>query len=1477
MLRKNLKNDSDYPLIMTRELAAEFIGVSGPTFDKYYRYAHNIPVNDWTNGQTNIFDYKVNNTPISMLWRTLRDRLEMIKNAWSGYTILFLSNGGYFTMNMDEFNFSSDFSKFTSLTKKFHDQDFKDAEDVSTTDSKKSILIQLSDKLEKDGNIKIHNISGGTSKVSKKELEDMGVLDDPSVSNDPEVKKAALVNKMSKIASKSINADDAAKELENPEDKNDSDWLKDLLVDLQSEEGIKMNAARKSRMNQTKEEILTKEINGKTVGDLLKQFKENDDIPEESIPIETIDDNWKHVKFTNFNKVYDMEPDIVAMFTFFQNVTHPMNVLSINKENTSTSEDYKDTWTCKYEDAETGKRQTMKLDIPRMIGNRFMKLRGNEKVLIGQLMLLPIIKTGDDTVQVVSNYNKIFVTRKSPSGLSKSTPIVNKLCKVLDKYEGKNIIPRAGDNRKICIKYELPMEFVDISSLYAKIEFPKDNSYISFNMDDLSKIPFNRDAFPSNSPERKMTDEELNKKYLAVYVKDGKKDPIINQSFDSHILSIISQHDDEDGKFEALYRSTAVAKRLMYSEASILNTKIPVSVVLSYNIGLQRLLDKMKVNYEFSETRPAKGQSYIKFIDGYLAYSETTSSQNMMLNGLMECDFSSFSIKEINSKDMWLSILDNFGGRIKADGLDNFYDLMFDPITKEICNTLGIPGTYVEALIYANDLLIDNKFNKHTDVSGNRLRTNEVIVGHLYLILSKAFGAYRNMIKRNKGSASFSAKISAVIDSILNHDQTSSDLSTLTPLLEAEAASKVTFKGLSGMNSERAFSIDKRTYDKSMLGILGLSTGFASTVGINRQTTIDAGVINKRGFMKTRKPEELGNIKTFTVMEALSPMAVNHDDPIRTCMAFTQTVQHQMTVKRGMPNLVTTGCDEALPYITSDKFSYKFHGKKGTVIDLTDEYMVVQDDDTKQCDYVDLRELIQKNSDGGFYVTTKLDPIVKKGQKVRENDILAYDKKCYSNAIGGKGKDDNISYNIGTLGKVAIMDTDLGYEDSCVVDTTVSEALASEFVVQKEINIPKDSNVYDLVKIGQIVQEGDPLMVFQDSFDEKEANEFLKSISSDNETLSDLGRKQIHAKVTGVIQDIKIYRTCEINQLSETLQKVCKNYDTKINKLKSVMSKYGVDKQYTLESTGKLPAEGKPKPMYVEKKRMLNSARITCDFLGLCPGDTAFLCMSLDYIAGKMLVVRSLERKLNLVSVNPSGHPLKDIVLSFDKPSLAAMVPLQVYNSLSVPAEAEKLRNFTHLIIGGGAIDDELSKSLQAFPNNVWSTYGMTETLSHIALRRLNGDKASEWYTPFDSVKVSQNEEGCLVIDAPLVHDGKLITNDIVELKNGQFRILGRKESGNVTRHRCLALVFIDYPDNSDKLVVNHINGIPAAVRLENGKVKDSFQSLINPEQHIRKSSIAIHGITPEMVKDAPTEAEAMPKIMEFIGDYPIVAHNAIS
>ena len=234
--------------------------------------------------------------------------------------------------------------------------------------------------------------------------------------------------------------------------------------------------------------------------------------------------------------------------------------------------------------------------------------------------------------------------------------------------------------------------------------------------------------------------------------------------------------------------------------------------------------------------------------------------------------------------------------------------------------------------------------------------------------------------------------------------------------------------------------------------------------------------------------------------------------------------------------------------------------------------------------------------------------------------------------------------------------------------------------------------------------------------------------------------------------------------------------------LEDFLSEWNNDSDTVLVHTS--GSTGKPKPMMVEKKRMLNSARITCDFLGLKPGDSALLCMSLDYIAGKMVVVRSIERHLHLISVPPSGHPLKDVD---EEITFAAMVPMQVYNTLQVPEERERLSRIRHLIIGGGAIDAALEQELQSLPGDIaiWSTYGMTETLSHIALRRINGDEPSEWYQPFDSVHISQTEEGCLVIDAPQVCAETLVTNDIVEIEpyiynkveKLRFRIKGRKDN----------------------------------------------------------------------------------------------------
>ena len=204
---------------------------------------------------------------------------------------------------------------------------------------------------------------------------------------------------------------------------------------------------------------------------------------------------------------------------------------------------------------------------------------------------------------------------------------------------------------------------------------------------------------------------------------------------------------------------------------------------------------------------------------------------------------------------------------------------------------------------------------------------------------------------------------------------------------------------------------------------------------------------------------------------------------------------------------------------------------------------------------------------------------------------------------------------------------------------------------------------------------------------------------------------------------------------------------------------------YTSGSTGK------PKLMMAEKVRMEASARMTCKALGLKAGDKALVCLPMDYIAGKMMVVRSLVCDLQMISIAPKGHPMADDA-DDEEIDFAAPPPLQVCNSKG--SEAIKI-----ILIGVGAIDMEMEQKLQKFPNAVWSSYGMTETLSHIALRKINGGgEDSLWYHPLPGVEISLDADNCLVINAPAVCAEVLHTHDIAVVDNAEgnirFRIVGR-------------------------------------------------------------------------------------------------------
>jgi o-succinylbenzoate synthase len=203
---------------------------------------------------------------------------------------------------------------------------------------------------------------------------------------------------------------------------------------------------------------------------------------------------------------------------------------------------------------------------------------------------------------------------------------------------------------------------------------------------------------------------------------------------------------------------------------------------------------------------------------------------------------------------------------------------------------------------------------------------------------------------------------------------------------------------------------------------------------------------------------------------------------------------------------------------------------------------------------------------------------------------------------------------------------------------------------------------------------------------------------------------------------------------------------------------------------------GIPKEIKIPVENMINSAAMTCTYLGLKPGAVALLCMPGQYIGSIMMIVRTLFAGLNLIVREASGHPLRsEIAADID---FAAMTPLQVYNSLAEEVERDRLRHVKCLIIGGGSIDKTIEDELRTFPHPVYSTYGMTETISHIALRRINAPEADDYYTILPDTEISLSSDSTLVIDAPKLSDRAIYTNDVAEiLPDGRFRIIGRRDN----------------------------------------------------------------------------------------------------
>jgi len=198
---------------------------------------------------------------------------------------------------------------------------------------------------------------------------------------------------------------------------------------------------------------------------------------------------------------------------------------------------------------------------------------------------------------------------------------------------------------------------------------------------------------------------------------------------------------------------------------------------------------------------------------------------------------------------------------------------------------------------------------------------------------------------------------------------------------------------------------------------------------------------------------------------------------------------------------------------------------------------------------------------------------------------------------------------------------------------------------------------------------------------------------------------------------------------------------------------------------------GEPKQIIITRGQMIASAKMSIDALGLKRGYNALLCISPDFIGGKMMLVRSIIAGMKIIATTPSSNPFSKL-----QPyhiDLAAMVPYQIHEVMQSDS-ASKFNEISKVIIGGATVDSETVEKLQAYRCVFYNTYGMTETVSHIALRQLNGNNASDCYRTLSGIRISADERSCLVIEWDQLPQ-KVVTNDIVEIVSADaFRWIGR-------------------------------------------------------------------------------------------------------
>lgn len=832
----------------------------------------------------------------------------------------------------------------------------------------------------------------------------------------------------------------------------------------------------------------------------------------------------KGTSFSHISKAYEenlLDRDIVQTFMNLSKLPDGFEVTNVEVTDISDVHSMKHDWKVSLRSKSTGRLNTIHIHIPKVIDGKFYN-NGIWFNIGKQNFPIPVLKLGPKRVMLTSNYQKITIERYDTRSLVDIGILVKVLSKFMDE-QGNNKYIRPGTSTMTNSRFLSTVEYDE----YAKVWY----SFI--NKEKKIEIYFDRVQCLKlygfvNCEENEFCCGMENQVPIIINTDTG-----LDKS-DRTLTDIITQSLPPDLQKE--YMKVKPGKRSMYAEMNAA-VKTPVGLTCCAWEGLTKVLRKANAEYKIVGRRDTipMGYIFIDFMDARLLIKNTVPNQ-LLFNGFNMIDTKSYKIADfeipiMNPNSIYIDIYNKhfFKQYSQLTMFIGYYNFWMDAITYDVCSHYNIPTDIVSVLIYGTNMLADNNFVIENTASLYRVRSTEVIPAIIHYHLAKAIAQYNN----SSGSKSRDHMLKFNPNSIILELMalgTTENASALNPMVELHQRETVTQKGYHGVNVERAFTKAKRSYHDSMIGKEAMASPNSANVGVLRQLTVDPKIESVRGYTSTKGPDEdYNDLQLASFSELLTPGTVTRDDAIRNAIATSQT-SHIVSTADAEPVLISNGIDEIVPGSVSDEFAVMAEDD-GKVIDISGGYMIVQYKSGKKR-AIEISDRYHSNPASGFYINNKLVSNFQLNDEFKKNDILAYHEKFFS-----KGIDGVVRLNIGPIAKVAFTSTFFTYEDSGMMTEKFSKKLATSITMCEQIKLDATANVEKIVKVGDEVEVGDPLVVLGlgDTGD-KSVDNFLKAFRVDSNTsILDAAKRTFKAKHAGKIVDVKMYTVKSMDKLSPSL------------------------------------------------------------------------------------------------------------------------------------------------------------------------------------------------------------------------------------------------------------------------------------------------------------------------------------------------------